>query len=182
MSGADRFEIRQTRSVGSIVVTIINALVALLFLIGGLALLVSAQAVPYALFLTVFGTLLALLVIRLLRRVGARALVATVDRDGIVFADIKDDRFRRWSWGEIGAIQTRDMTVRGAKIRDLRFPLLPSPRVDEFIESMPRRNIWGSGRKKQLEAATTMRFSVGVRPDRSETISRLSRIAPARFL
>lgn len=179
MSPDDGFEIQHQRTGGLFLVTIVNMLTTLLFLLLCVSAVVGRHWAMGA-FFGAFGLFLAYAVLNMVRASLSRRLVATVDRRGITFATptIKDYRFRRWSWDEIDSIEQQTTSGRYVTVRDLYFALRPSPRVEAFRESLPRRNIFGVGRDKQLQYATTVRFSIGVRPDRDDTIARLFDIAP----
>lgn len=174
--------VRQERTVGVFLVITFLGSLGLLLLFSGLVVLIDRAAFDGGGVLTaVLGAVLTAIPAGLVRRAARRTVLARIDVTGVAFGKIRDPRFRFWSWAEIADVTISTATVRGTKIRDLRFAVFRSPRVDELRVSLPRRNIWGSGRDTQLTYQTNIRFSVGVRPRRDAVIARLLELAPPRL-
>lgn len=182
MNTSDTVVIRQERTAGVVLVLLALGPFGLLFLLSAPLVLIGGEGFSGgAVIMFLLGLMMTALTVNLACRAVTRSVRARIDATGVSFEKIRDPRFRTWSWAEIAAVSTRTTTVRGAKIRDLRFELHRSPRVDELRASLPARDIWFSSRDTQLDYQSTIRFGVGVRPRRDEVIARLGQWAPARL-
>ncbi|MFW0794689.1 hypothetical protein AAFP30_12830 [Gordonia sp. CPCC 205515] len=175
-------EVTQHRTFGAVVILVLNGLMALMFTLAGLSVLLGGTMVVGGLVFLTLGILLTWASIAFGRRVLATGAIARIDRFGVTFMRIRDERFRSWTWAEMLMIHQRTTRSSNATIRDLVFVPAPSPRVAAFEASLPTRNWFGMGRRSQVDAALTIRFSAGVRPKRDNTVALLRTLTPAGLL